>query len=573
MSALTLYLLGPFHALLDDAPLAIATDKARVLLAYLAVGMDRPHRRDELAGLLWPDQPQDKARHSLRQALSSLRREIGREREAPFFLATRETIQFNPASDHFLDVAAFKALVQACQGHRHRRIEACRPCIRRLEETVALYRGDLLAGFFLSDSAPFEDWVLLEREWLHREAIEALALLARYYERRGDYDRARHYAWRQVELEPWCEEAHRQLMRLLAVVGDRSAALAQYQRCCQALEEQLGVEPTSETARLYGQIRDGVDLRILPPRYNLPPTPTSFVGRKDDLSQLADLSAHQGKIALAREYAEESLFLYQEIGVPREIAAALSNMGRMAGIMGVYDEAERYFRRALEIQRKLDDRRGVAVCLHNLSSVAYLGQDFVLARKLRQEALAICREVGYRWGVASSLKGLGDVAFRLGDYGEARRYLQEGLTLWKEFGEQRGEANCLNSLATIALEQGASVEAWDYFGEGLQIAIEIEAFPVALGILGGMAELLAQEGAGQCAWALATFVSNHPAGEEQTREQAQRLRDTLAAQLSPQARAAAEAQVEDLPVKDVVAQVLGTNLGARGAQSIPGGGG
>src|SRR5207253_1545578 len=78
-----------------------------------------------------------------------------------------------------------------------------------------------------------------------------------YCEARGEYDLASGYAHRQLELEPWREEAHMQVMRLLAVLGQRSAALAQYEVCRRVLLEELGIEPDAQTTALYEQIRAG----------------------------------------------------------------------------------------------------------------------------------------------------------------------------------------------------------------------------------------------------------------------------------------------------------------------------
>ncbi len=293
MTRLSLSLLGPFQVTLDGEPVTdFATDKARALLAYLATEAEHPHRREVLAGLLWPDESERKARQNLRQALSHLRQAIGDEDEsAPFLLISRQTIQFNLASDHWLDVAAFTVLVETCKGHRHRRLENCLPCMRRLEQMIELYQGCFLEQFFLSDSGVFEEWALLKREWLHREAVEALFHLAGYHERRGDYERARHFAWRQVTLEPWREEAHRQLMRLLALDGQRSAALAQYETCRRVLAEELSVEPTADTVALYRRIREEKSFGPPVPPHHLPPAPTPFVGREKELAELADYLA------------------------------------------------------------------------------------------------------------------------------------------------------------------------------------------------------------------------------------------------------------------------------------------
>jgi len=258
MAHLSLSLLGPLQVTLTGEPVtSFESDKVRALLAYLAVEADRPHRRESLAGLLWPDWPDRAARTNLRNALANLRKAIGdRQARPPFLSITRETIQFNTASDYWLDVAAFRALVEADQ--------AGQPAVRQLEEAVALYRGSFLEGFSLKDSAAFEDWSLLTRERFQRQVLTALHQLAGYYEQRGEYERACEVAWRQVELEPWDEEAHQQLMRALALNSQRSAALAQYETCCRLLAEELGVEPAAETTRLYEQIRDG-ELKALVP--------------------------------------------------------------------------------------------------------------------------------------------------------------------------------------------------------------------------------------------------------------------------------------------------------------------
>ena len=70
MSHLAISLLGSFQVTLDDVPLtSFATDKVRALLAFLAVEANRPHRREALIDLLWPDHPPAAGRNNLRQAL------------------------------------------------------------------------------------------------------------------------------------------------------------------------------------------------------------------------------------------------------------------------------------------------------------------------------------------------------------------------------------------------------------------------------------------------------------------------------------------------------------------------
>ena len=226
MARLCVRLLGSFHVTLDDQPVTrFATDKARALLAYLAVEAERPHRREALAGLLWPDYPEPSARTSLRSSLLALRQVIGdRDADPPFLHISRQTIQFNCKSDAWVDARAFAALLECADQE-----VAGTQGTRTLEETVALYRGEFLEGFLLADSASFEEWVLVTREQFRRLVVEALDRLVERYEAAGEYETALPHAWRQVELDPWRERGQRQLMRLLAASGQRAAALSQYQ--------------------------------------------------------------------------------------------------------------------------------------------------------------------------------------------------------------------------------------------------------------------------------------------------------------------------------------------------------
>ena len=251
MPRLSIRLLGPFEVTLDDRPVArFESDKVRALLAYLAVEADRPHRRETLAGLLWPEMPERTARANLRYALANLRQVISDHDAIPPFLhITRQTIQFKRDSDAWVDANELTTLLPEDRLRQQ--------TILQLEQAVGLFRGEFLAGFTLRDSAAFEEWLLLQGEHLARLRLGALHRLTAYHEAQGAYETALRYAWQQVEIEPWQEDAHQQLMNLLAVTGQRSAALAQYKTLGQTLERELGVEPSPETQDLYQRILSG----------------------------------------------------------------------------------------------------------------------------------------------------------------------------------------------------------------------------------------------------------------------------------------------------------------------------
>jgi predicted ATPase/DNA-binding SARP family transcriptional activator len=286
---LALYLLGAFEAFLDGKPLSgINTDKARALLIYLTVESNRAHRRQALAGLLWPDYPEEGARANLRHALANLRAVLGeRQNETPFLLIEGDTLQLNPKSDTWVDVAEFERMAAGVS-------------ITDLELAVDLYKGGYLEGFSLKDSPDFDNWTAILRERCLGQASATLGKLAEAYEQGKEYEKAIGYSRRRLELEHWQEEAHRQLMRLLALSGQRASALAQYETCRKALKEELGVEPSIETRRLQASIRDGGlsgTIQAKPRLHNLPAQVTSFVGRE---KEIAEIEAILGKGAMRR---------------------------------------------------------------------------------------------------------------------------------------------------------------------------------------------------------------------------------------------------------------------------------
>jgi predicted ATPase len=153
----------------------------------------------------------------------------------------------------------------------------------------------------------FEHWAFITRERLRQRALGALSRLADYHERRRNYEQARLASIRQLELDPLREETHRQLMRVLAQSGERSAALEQYHHCRRLLADELGVEPELETQALYHRLRDTSALatgaspatQTAQPQSSLFQTPalwrrlpaqtTSFVGREPELAELVEL--------------------------------------------------------------------------------------------------------------------------------------------------------------------------------------------------------------------------------------------------------------------------------------------
>ena len=369
MVGLEISLLGSLQVLQDGWPDSdLGYDKVRALLAYLAAESDRPQRRETLAALFWPDLADGDARHGLSQALMTLRHAIGDASAVPpYLIVTHGAIGFNRASNHWIDVRVFTSSMAACDRHSHRQLSSCTSCAGRLAEATGLYSGDFLAGFSPSIGQEFEDWVRTQRERL-AGMFDALAHLGEYYERRGAHETALAVIERQLALDPLRESAHRQLMRVLWLNGERAAALAQFERCRQILEDELEVEPEEETTNLFHSLRTSQPASAVSAigqgpsmqRVQVPPDALNpLLGRARELEQIAKLLEDPtcrlltlvgpggiGKTRLAAEVMQEGVSNFTDgaVFVPlapvNEVALIVPAIAQALGI-ALHDRAVR----------------------------------------------------------------------------------------------------------------------------------------------------------------------------------------------------------------------------------------
>ena len=230
--------------------------KVQELFCYLLMHRDRPHPREALAALLWGDNPTQKSKKYLRQTLWQFQNALGSRSGEGALLVEPDWVRLDSRPEIRLDVAAFEHALAETQG------AACEELsdgqVRLLREAVELYRGDLLEGWY-------QDWCLYERERLQNNYLAMLDKLMCCCEARRNYEAGLVYGALILRRDRASERAHRQVMRLHYLAGDRTAALRQYERCVAALDEELGVGPDRRTSLLCEQIRaDRLD--AAPPR-------------------------------------------------------------------------------------------------------------------------------------------------------------------------------------------------------------------------------------------------------------------------------------------------------------------
>ncbi|MCA9930175.1 MAG: tetratricopeptide repeat protein [Anaerolineales bacterium] len=275
---LRLSLLGsPLVQLGDELVAGLSPQKVKALLIYLAYTA-QPQPRELLADLFFDDRPPKQAAANLRAMVSRLRRRLG-----PFIVAGRGIVSFDTSADFWLDTAVFTPILQTVQQELAHDGSLTPETAVQLTNALELYRGEFLAGFHVREARNFGEWLLLERERWYQQITASLQALIDFHLHWRNYAAGITQARRLIRLDNLQENAHRQLMLLLARSGDRNAALAQYESCRQTLAQALGVEPVAETTALYERIRAAKTAVC----HNLPPQFTPFVGRIAELAQIS----------------------------------------------------------------------------------------------------------------------------------------------------------------------------------------------------------------------------------------------------------------------------------------------
>jgi DNA-binding SARP family transcriptional activator len=249
MPDLSFHLFGKFSALRDEQPLkGLDASKDQQLLSFLLIRRNQHHAREAVASLFWGDHSTERSKKYLRQSIWHLQAALGSPEngQSGYLLIEHDWLRMNPADRPWCDVEEFEKAFSAAQGVPANQLSAEQG--RQLKDAVALYRDDLLAGWY-------QDWVIFERERLQNEYLLLLDKLITYSELHHEYEQSQTYAGNILRYDPARERTHRQLMRLYYLSGDRTAALRQYERCVSALKRELGVSPERRTIDLHEQIR------------------------------------------------------------------------------------------------------------------------------------------------------------------------------------------------------------------------------------------------------------------------------------------------------------------------------
>lgn len=244
MSQWRIELLGAIRAISDKLVISkFRAHKAKLLLAYLACHMNRPHQREILISILWPEADFDAARISLRVELSSLRHQL----EPPgcpagsVIVADRSSIQLNPQTVS-TDLAEFESAIRQATGN-----PSAAERVQYLSRAIDLFRGEFLSG-------SYEDWVIQEQYRtanLYNQALDDIIVLLG---QSGEVDRSLEYAHKMIRHDQLCESGYLHVMRLHALRGQVHSAMQQFHELERLLQSEAGERPSKTACELASKI-------------------------------------------------------------------------------------------------------------------------------------------------------------------------------------------------------------------------------------------------------------------------------------------------------------------------------
>ncbi len=501
-----LYLLGQTLAAWQTGgeckPLSIQPKPLR-LLAYLALNWERPHRRETLQALFWPDKPSRPAANNLRQALWHLRQAL-----APETLhLPRDTVQWNPAGPPWVDALAFEAALD----------------LDDLDTALNLYTGPLLPD-------TYDEWAQLERERLHLRYLTALETRAHQLYKKRRWKVALTDAENLLAADPLNEVAARLVMACHWVLGRREAARRCYDAYRQRVQRELGVDPLPETTTLYQRILRGETH----PDQTSPPTDEVIAAKVAHLSLLETLGAFRqgleqasawtddeadglaqataqrwqglfhlrlGQLTDARATLTAALPLADtpdlkaavladlattETGLSNYPAAEsyfaqalrlsqlrstarvrlLSSLGGLLGRMGRLAEARHTLEEAVRLAHSQEDPALLAMAAGNLSILLINQQETKAAEAMLQKALTASRQADAHWLTAHLVGHLGVLAKERKDFEQAAEHYQSARTLAKTIGNQRSAIFWTLNLGVVHYEEGRWAKALPLLTEG-----------------------------------------------------------------------------------------------------------
>jgi DNA-binding SARP family transcriptional activator len=273
---LELQMLGQPTVIADGRSITLRTRKGLGLIAYLA--LEGSTSRSELAELFWGDMTEEDAR-------MNLRRELGRIKQAGLEQIATQGSNLGLPETLECDVLAFQQAVRD----------------EHWSEAFNLYRGAFLNGLKSEGQSQFDDWLERSRARLQDQYLEVLQGRATELEHEHKLPEALALCLKSLALDDLSEHRYRSVIRLQGMLGQREAAIKNFQRLTSMLEREFGLQPLPESVQLIDRIRAVSSVRVASSPAPNPIQTMPLVGREQVWAQLESIWSKGKFIFLAGE--------------------------------------------------------------------------------------------------------------------------------------------------------------------------------------------------------------------------------------------------------------------------------
>jgi DNA-binding SARP family transcriptional activator/Tfp pilus assembly protein PilF len=242
-----------------------------------------------------------------------------------------------------------------------------------------------------------------------------------------------------------------------------------------------------------------------------------------------------GKFDQAQTLLDESISIFKDLGLRKELGSALNRLGLLFFFIGRLEESGTYLNQGLAAFEEEQDQWGIASSYKNLGNIARLRGDLATAKKMFQKALTKYREWGDNYNISSVLTRLGLISEEEGYYKEATNLHRKSLEGYRETHEIWGwtrRANLLNNLGFARYGDGDYVEAEACFREALRGAIDIQARPILQEGLIGLAFIFGKNDENEKALEIVGHMVHSPPMPLQLKKRAEQLLEGLRTRFS-----------------------------------------
>ncbi|MGT2887597.1 AAA family ATPase [Streptococcus didelphis] len=228
MTTLKLKLFGNPAIFLDDKEIFFSFSKLNALLYYLLI--NETVARDEIAGILWEDKDNQKAKKNLRNTIYQVNKKLG----ADYIICpNRSMLTLNPQLSITCDAKQFLA---------------------EPKKNSQLYQGEFLQGFYLKSNESFDLWQSKMRAHFEQLFIQSSYQQIEEMKESAPFDDLKAIIDRLISIDEFEEKNYQLLMELYQKHGHFGKVIETYYQLANLLDKELGISPSEKTQHIYAQV-------------------------------------------------------------------------------------------------------------------------------------------------------------------------------------------------------------------------------------------------------------------------------------------------------------------------------